>query len=147
MDRLTGRNKLGQAHYERCFKEPCLGMGTENCNKCDYFTETLCERLAEYEDTNLTPAQIQEIDKLYAEKCKEVEMLKGRIKDLEYACDGHMKIIDNIENANQELSESWVKMKGETEKLKAKLNQITNPSCRCNECKYFSTDGCAEDTM
>lgn len=33
-------------------------------------------RLAEYEYTDLTPGQIREIDKLYAEKCRELEELK-----------------------------------------------------------------------
>lgn len=34
--------------------------------------ENVLERLAEYEDIGLTPEQLREIDKLYAEKCKEM---------------------------------------------------------------------------
>lgn len=32
----------------------------------------MLKRLKEYEDTGLTPEQMLEMDKLYAEKCKEV---------------------------------------------------------------------------
>lgn len=38
------------------------------------------QRLAEYEDIGLEPEQIKEIDKLYFEKCKEVNLLR-RIYD------------------------------------------------------------------
>lgn len=34
--------------------------------------EIIAGKLAAYEDTGLTPGQIREIDKLYAEKCKEL---------------------------------------------------------------------------
>lgn len=33
----------------------------------------VCEKLAGYEDTDLTPDQIREIDRLYSEKCRELE--------------------------------------------------------------------------
>lgn len=35
-------------------------------------------QLKRYEDTGLTPEQIQEIDRLYAEKCREVAELRQR---------------------------------------------------------------------
>ena len=38
--------------------------------------EKIILRLAEYEDTNLTPSQLKEIDTLYLEKCQEVNKLK-----------------------------------------------------------------------
>lgn len=37
------------------------------------------KRLGEYEDTELTPEQIVEIDRLYREKCEEVEKLKEQL--------------------------------------------------------------------
>ncbi len=40
----------------------------------------LRERLKAYEDTGLSPEQMVEMDHLYAEKCKEVAMLKGGLK-------------------------------------------------------------------
>lgn len=44
----------------------------------------LYETLKAYEDTNLTPEQIKEIDKLYIEKCQEVNELKvSKLYDIE----------------------------------------------------------------
>ena len=55
MERLTKREN-GHAHYPRCFEEPCGGMGcrTEDCE----FKVEICERLADYEDTERTPEEI-----------------------------------------------------------------------------------------
>lgn len=55
MERLTKREN-GHAHYPRCFEKPCGGMGcrTEDCE----FKVEICERLADYEDTELTPEEI-----------------------------------------------------------------------------------------
>ena len=38
------------------------------------------DRLADYENTGLMPEQIIEMDRLYAEKCREVAMLRGGLK-------------------------------------------------------------------
>ena len=58
MERLTKREN-GHAHYPRCFEEPCGGMGcrTEDCE----FKVEICERLAAYEDTGLTPEEINDL--------------------------------------------------------------------------------------
>lgn len=40
------------------------------------FTWQAIDHLAEYEDLGVTPEQIREIDRLYAEKCREVVELK-----------------------------------------------------------------------
>lgn len=40
--------------------------------------QQLINVLAAYEDTGLTPGQIREIDRLYAEKCREVTELRQR---------------------------------------------------------------------
>ena len=56
MERLTKREN-GHAHYPRCFEEPCGGMG---CRIKDcLFNAEICERLAAYEDTELTPGEIK----------------------------------------------------------------------------------------
>ena len=52
MERLTKREN-GHAHYPRCFEEPCGGMGCR-IEDCEFRVE-ICERLAAYEDTGLTP--------------------------------------------------------------------------------------------
>lgn len=47
--------------------------------------------LKNYEDTGLTPEQIREIDRLYAEKCREVAELRQRdiAKEPQYEGDGY----------------------------------------------------------
>ena len=59
MERLTEWNKSSHKHayYPRCFKEPCYGSGCkiEDCP----FEIAVCERLAAYEDTGLTPEEIK----------------------------------------------------------------------------------------
>ncbi len=60
MERLTKRNECGDAYYPECY-ERCYGEGSsEKCNDCDY-DEKICETLADYEDTELTPEQIVEL--------------------------------------------------------------------------------------
>ena len=79
MTRLTARNKKGFAYYPQCFQEPCCGSGCQK-DRCE-FSERACETLAAYEETGLTPDQIRQMDKLYAEKCREVNELKRRISE------------------------------------------------------------------
>ena len=45
------------AYYPRCFKEPCYGRGCK-IKDCP-FEIAVCERLAAYEDTGLTPEEIK----------------------------------------------------------------------------------------
>lgn len=76
MNRLTARTTNGHAYYPECFKAPCNGDG---CKKemCDFSIE-ICSKLADYEDTGLTPEQIRQIDELYAEKCRELSEEKKK---------------------------------------------------------------------
>ncbi len=41
--------------------------------------EELVQRLAKYEDTGLTPEQITQLDKIYLEKCQEVNELRAQL--------------------------------------------------------------------
>lgn len=58
MERLTEWNggQTRHAYYPRCFKEPCYGGGCK-IKDCPFET-AVCERLAAYEDTGLTPAEV-----------------------------------------------------------------------------------------
>ena len=78
MERLTKREN-GHAHYPRCFEEPCGGMGccTEDCE----FKDEICERLAAYEDTELTPKEV-----LPKDKADEIALKLMRLSDLESIC-------------------------------------------------------------
>ncbi len=59
MERLTEWNggQTRHAYYPRCFKAPCYGDGCK-INDCPFET-AVCERLAAYEDTGLTPEEIK----------------------------------------------------------------------------------------
>ena len=60
MERLTKRNECGDAYYPECY-ERCYGEGSsEKCNDCDY-DEKICDTLADYEDTDLTPPEIMDL--------------------------------------------------------------------------------------
>lgn len=54
-----------------------------SCGKadCEYIRKALF-KLAEYENTGLTPKQMREIDRLYAEKCKELSEVGKKIEEL-----------------------------------------------------------------
>ena len=59
MERLTEWNggQTRHAYYPRCFKDPCYGDGCK-INDC-LFETAVCDRLAAYEDTGLTPEEIK----------------------------------------------------------------------------------------
>ena len=75
MERLTARDR-GHAYYKKCFEEPCIGGGCE-IEDCKLKID-ICENLARYEDIGLTPEQLIEIDRLYLEKCEEVNRLREK---------------------------------------------------------------------
>ena len=56
MERLT-KWENGHAYSTRCFKEPCYGSGCK-INDCPFET-AVCDRLAAYEDTGLTPEEVE----------------------------------------------------------------------------------------
>ena len=58
MERLTEWNdeQTRHAYYPRCFEEPCYGGGCK-INDCPFET-AVCDRLAAYEDTGLSPEKV-----------------------------------------------------------------------------------------
>lgn len=67
MERLTARNKRfpKEAYYPYCFRnDTCNGQGpSDKCDMCP-LPYHICETLADYEDTGLTPAEIRELAEL-----------------------------------------------------------------------------------
>ena len=59
MERLTEWNgeQTRHAYYPRCLEEPCYGSGCK-IKGCQFET-SVCDRLAAYEDTGLTPEEIK----------------------------------------------------------------------------------------
>ena len=68
MERLTEWNgeQTRHAYYPRCFEEPCNGGGCE-IKDCPFET-AVCERLAAYEDTGLTPEAVETVKLALAAK-------------------------------------------------------------------------------
>jgi hypothetical protein len=67
MERLTEWNdeQTRHAYYPRCFKDPCYGNGCK-IDACP-FEAAVCDRLAAYEDTGLTPERCAEFARADAE--------------------------------------------------------------------------------
>ena len=81
MERLTEWNggQTRHAYYPRCFKDPCYGDGCK-INDC-LFETAVCERLAAYENTGLTPEEV-----LPKDKADEIALKLIRLADLESLC-------------------------------------------------------------
>lgn len=79
MERLTRRGDTGRAYYPRCFEGPCNGNGCKF--KVCPFDETICERLAAYEDSDCEPEEV-----LPKDKADEIALKLMRLADLESLC-------------------------------------------------------------
>ena len=77
MKRLTQRSNFGTAYYPRCFEEPCIGDGCK-IKEC-MFDNTICERLAKYEDTGLMPGDVKELLDMATSKTNKVLRLKDEL--------------------------------------------------------------------
>lgn len=73
MERLTTRAK-----YPHGAEGVSVRQLTGNYCRGVYEATAVTERLAEYEDTGLTPEQIREIDRLYAELCQEIQRYRTK---------------------------------------------------------------------
>ena len=62
MERLTAISESGKAYYPYCFREDiCDGCGSSvKCDQCELSLK-VCETLAAYENTGLTPPEILEL--------------------------------------------------------------------------------------
>ena len=106
MDRYTARNDNGGAYYPKCFEEPCMGMdeALEECKTCK-MTFDIAERLAAYEDFELLPEQLRELDGMYRNVCEKLAeyqkleeqglllKLKGKLGQCVYMDSEHWGII------------------------------------------------------
>ena len=79
MERLTKWNESSYKHayYPRCFKEPCYGRGCK-IKDCP-FEIAVCERLAAYEDTGLTPKEVTALGELFDYALKESKTLTEQL--------------------------------------------------------------------
>ena len=79
MERLTEWNgeQTRHAYYPRCIKEPCYGSGCK-IKDCP-FEIAVCERLAAYEDTGLTPKEVTALGELFDYALKESKTLTEQL--------------------------------------------------------------------
>lgn len=84
MERLTKWNESSYKHayYPRCFKEPCYGGGRK-IKDCP-FEIAVCERLAAYEDTGLTPKEVTALGELFDYALKESKTLTEQLTLLKH---------------------------------------------------------------
>ena len=82
MERLTEWNEASHknAYYPRCFKEPCYGEGCK-IKDCPFET-AVCERLAAYEDTGLTPEQCENVKVIIESAFSDDTSKAERIREL-----------------------------------------------------------------
>ena len=84
MERLTEWNgrQPRDAYYPRCFEEPCYGSGCK-IKDCPFET-AVCERLAAYEDTGLTPEQCENvkiiIESAFSDDTSKAERIRELLK-------------------------------------------------------------------
>ena len=62
METLTAISENGKAYYPYCFREnTCDGCGSsEKCDQCELSLK-VCDTLAAYENTGITPPEIMEL--------------------------------------------------------------------------------------
>lgn len=77
--------------------------------------------LAAYEDTGLTPEKIREMDKLYTEKCEQVNSLEQTVGTLEGQMREYMELSDGLGNQAEELERQLNAAREENGKLEAEL--------------------------
>ena len=80
MERLTEKHYLGTDHYMKCSGNCNVDM---DCIDCPSF-DCLVERLAAYEDTGLTPAEVSALVKDWSDRCTIVGECGGidRLREL-----------------------------------------------------------------
>lgn len=84
MERLTIRNSEGIGVLKQPFE--CERCGDFQWRLPDLGNGSPIDKLADYEDTGITPEQIREIDRLYTEKCRELaEIQKSYLTGIELA--------------------------------------------------------------
>ena len=92
MERLTEKHYLGTDHYMKCSGNCNVDM---DCIDCPSF-DRLVERLAAYEDTGLTPAEVSALVKDWSDRCTIVGECGGidRLRELAEADrDGRLVVL------------------------------------------------------
>ena len=76
------------------------------------YKDALIESVGQYEDLELTPEQIREIDRLYASKCKEVAELQEKIEELNLEYNLKSDILKRVERSNVDFIDEIMMFRG-----------------------------------
>lgn len=117
MERLTRK-----ARYEAGYK---LNRGAQIWQVID--------RLAEYEDLGVTPEQIREIDRLYAEKCGEVEELKTKYEKT-------FSELEELDDKNREYQAEIMSMEWELRDAQNEIKLFKEKAVELKRFKDFFTN-------
>ena len=95
MERLTKKNKHGEAYFPYCFREDtCAGNGSGDCASCEFMEKT-CNTLAKYDDMmSATDTESMKMD---------FDAMANDI--LEYVCDNRCKIPVDTEYTQDDVDE------------------------------------------
>ena len=104
MERMTEWNdeQTRHAYYPRCFEEPCYGGGRK-IKDCPFET-AVCDRLAAYEDTGLTPEEIKSPfteDAMINLAAQALGVEPSRLRELAVADKDGRVVVQKKENANE----------------------------------------------
>ena len=145
MKRLTAISESGKAYYPYCFREDtCDGCGSsEKCDQCELSLK-VCETLAAYENTGLTPSEIIEL----SESVKKVqEHFDGAITvsrivdfflDFYIAQGDDSRVEDAILLTNEEASRYRELKKRDTAKAPVQYGEMMMDKKYCGNCFYFN---------
>lgn len=82
MERLTARCDEN-VYFAKCIEGPCNGIGSsEKCDECE-FDRSVRERLAEYEDTGLTPEAVINLNNITRTQSNSIIKMGLRIEELD----------------------------------------------------------------
>ena len=99
MERLTARNEFGDAYYKNCFIGHCI---QKNRKECD-FDQNYCDRLAEYEDLEISPEQVREMDSAYTKLSIEFakyKKIEEKLNDISHGQLALEDIVADLEKKN-----------------------------------------------
>ena len=106
MNRLTRRDKYGKPDTQKRLNVMFLDEAGRNT------MDEILDRLASYEDLELTPEQIREIDRLYTSKCEEVAELQEKIEELKLEYNLKSDILKRVERSNVDFIDEIMMFRG-----------------------------------
>lgn len=106
MERLTKHSKQTSHENGICcthfFGPECLGVGGNCAMNCKW-EEAAWSRLAAYEDTGLTPGDVEELIKMATSKTNKVLQLKEELQGAKNTAEQYAAINDTLYDSNMKL--------------------------------------------